>query len=67
MMVWYSQREAAMLDTINSILTLIQIFLGSASIYSLLANAAELGLILMFGLIVLVSFKFILKNKESDC
>ena len=66
-MVWYSQIEAAMLDTINSILTLIQIFLGSASIYSLLANAAELGLILMFGLIVLVSFKFILKNKESDC
>lgn len=56
-----------MLDTLSGILTFIQILLGSASIYSLLANAAEAGLVLMFALIVLISLKFFLENEKHDC
>ena len=56
-----------MLDTLSGILTFIQILLGSASIYSLLANAAEVGLVLMFALIVLISLKFFLENEKHDC
>ena len=62
-----NRRGTSMLDTISGILTFIQILLGSASIYSLLANAAEIGLVLMFALIVLISLKFFLENKKHDC
>jgi hypothetical protein len=56
-----------MLDPINGVITLLQVILGSASIYSLLVNAAEAGLFLMFALFVLISIKFYLKNRASDC
>ena len=48
-------------------LTLLQIIFGSASIYSLLVNAVEVGLFLMFVLFVLISLKFLLKNAASGC
>lgn len=56
-----------MMDIVNWVLTALQIIFGSASIYSLLVNAAEVGLLLMFVLFVLISLKFLLKNKASDC
>jgi len=56
-----------MIDILNGALTILQIVLGSASMYSLLANAVEVGLMLMFVLFVLISFKFYLKNRASDC
>lgn len=55
-----------MMDIANGALTLIQIVLGSASIYSLLINAVEAGLLLMFMLFVVISFRFILKNKSRE-
>jgi|GEM_PF-5161008 len=54
-----------MMDLANGVLTLFQIILGSASIYSLLVNAIEVGLLLMFILFVFISFKFIVTNKSS--
>lgn len=56
-----------MMDMVNGAFTLFQIILGSASIYSLLVNAVEVGLLLMFMLFVLISFKFVMKNKSSEC
>jgi hypothetical protein len=56
-----------MIDIANGVLTLFQIILGSASIYSLLINAVEAGLFFMFVLFVLISFRFLLKNKASEC
>jgi hypothetical protein len=59
--------ETNMIDIVNGVLTLFQIILGSASIYSLLINAVEAGLFFMFLLFVLISFRFLLKNKASEC
>lgn len=56
-----------MIDIVNGALTLFQVILGSASIYSLLVNAVEAGLFFMFMLFVLISFRFLLKNKTSEC
>jgi hypothetical protein len=56
-----------MIDLVNGALTLLQIIFGSASIYSLLANAVEVGLLLMFVLFVLISLKFLRKNAASEC
>jgi hypothetical protein len=56
-----------MMDMVNGALTLLQIIFGSASIYSLLVNAVEAGLFLMFALLVLISLKFLLKNAASKC
>jgi hypothetical protein len=47
-------------------LTLLQIFFGSASIYSLLVNEVEIGLLLMFTLFVLISLKFLLIQPSHD-
>ena len=56
-----------MLNVVNSAITPVQIILGSASICSFLADAAEIGLFLMFALFVLISFRFYLKNRASEC
>ena len=56
-----------MMDIVNGALTLLQIVFGSASIYSLLVNAVEAGLLFMFALFVLISLKFLLKNSVSKC
>jgi len=56
-----------MMDMLNGVLTLFQVILGSASIYSLLVNAVEAGLLFMFILFVLISFRFLLKNNSSEC
>ncbi|VVB67186.1 Uncharacterised protein [uncultured archaeon] len=56
-----------MIDIVNGALTLLQIIFGSASIYSLLVNAVEAGLLFMFALFVLISLKFFLKNAAIEC
>ena len=55
-----------MINIVNGALTLLQILFGSASIYSLLVNAVETGLFLMFVLFVLISLRFLFKNRASD-